>query len=267
MTATAYIKSYNVHKSNLVTVSAVVVGHDATSDEVFNSLSKATKHQLIPVRGTVRMVSKSADDLQCMVTAVMDRTRDIRPYTENHGFRSLSKNQFLDDAENIWTLSQAGDGKVFVRANELESVDDMANLMKACCSNSGATTTEQRAMISQSSNNGVGVQGGDYAQFISASGDVRFGYVAAELVTESGEDEGLLMVSSTDGESETINREDIIVSVPADQFTAEVPEYALDSKSSAGDAEVLINYWRRVLSYRPDFFAQLEARIRSYAFC
>jgi hypothetical protein len=105
----------------------------------------------------------------------------------------------------------------------------------------------------------AGVKSGDFVTFMG-KGEVMAGFVVAQ-----DEAKGAFMVlACTEDEPEVIEAFDIQERINLDADKVNYPQEA--EMSGAVDINALIAYYKRLYQYNPQYFVELERRIRSYSF-
>jgi hypothetical protein len=242
----------------LIRVVAEVV-HAAGSAEnhslVTQELNKATANKLRVVAGTFRKVSTSR--LSETISGVMTVNRESKPYTEQsvEGFKSVSSNMFMDQEKTMWRLEDTPGGKMLIKENLGERVEDMKELLSSLCSTS-AWKLEASGRLP--------AEGGDFVAFTGLAGVLRYGCVAASV---EGEDN--LLIVPIEGEAVEISKDAVTEVVDGTQLPAAVSETPSEITASARGSvgvEQLVEYYKRLYGSHPEFFNQLVERIRSRAY-
>jgi predicted transcriptional regulator len=224
--------------------------------DILASLSAACNNQFKPVQNSVKVLD--AGRVNAVVRAIMVPAIDVLPLeTAQANMQSLSKNMFLDGDENMWTLRESDSGNVVVRALTIDNPEELVDMMSSCSSAQGVDDPFTHNIINRYEQELSHVEGGDFISYFSSkSGAVVTGFVVAEV-----EDNGhtTLLALSSNQEPEQIERSAIITYISGDEIA--YPEDVKVSVSASADSNRLIQYYKQVYAYNPEYFKNIEAMI------
>lgn len=224
--------------------------------DILASLSNACGNQFTAAKNSVKVLDTGR--VNAVVRAVMVPAIDVLPLeTAQANMQSLSKNMFLDGEDNMWTLRESESGNVVVRALTIDNPEELVAMMSSC-SSVGNNDPFTHNIINKYEQELANVQGGDFISFYSSeSSSVVAGFVVAEV-----EDNGhtkLLALSSNSQTPEMIERSAVITYISGDEI--QYPEDVKVSVSASADSNRLIQYYKQVLGYNPEYFKNIEAMI------
>jgi hypothetical protein len=271
------IRDFNIIDGDSVQVTATV-GHARNNkpnpQDVMIALHNETGGCLSAVAGS--FVSLDSAPVRQVVSGVMSLSKAVLPFTdaqqlENQGFRSLSKagNMFMDAEENIWNVEETGDGKVAVRSTTIDNPEELQGLLSKCSARVSAGQDPSYFTATASSNTQTGaIPAGSFLTYVH-EGKTKFGVCVSSVYQteeESSYTGNLIVLASGEEQSATIS--DTSVVQVAGQVDYEEPEMDSVSAGNVGKSQIqgLVDYYRKVFGHRPDFFAELEKRIRGHAY-
>lgn len=268
----AFIKTHKRLGEEAIVVLAQVTGCNGDLSRVdrkefMSSLSAASENKFRVVPNSVTHMF--SDRLSSFVRAVMIPTVNIIPAPDNMStFTALSANMYVDSNDTMWALRQNADGNVLVMASEQENIDQLMDMMASCSS----TITTLRTVdpvtakaFEQHESMLTGIECDDVVSaYCSESNSVRIGSVVA--VDKRGT-EAKIIVAPFDG-GDKFESTSSAICVFVDGKEIQYPALQQTSLSSgAVDIERLVDYFRRMFSYSPEYFQTLESKIRNHAFC
>ena len=238
---------------------------DAAPEEYRAALASALGNNAVPIAGSFRWVPSSGNPA---AVGFVKANSERRPY-EYAGQKklvSLASNMLMDAADNsLWEIQSSGDNKVLVRRGN----DDLSTILQT------AKLHVQSAprLIQMAS-----VVGGE-RQFISfvdtATAEVRYGFVLSETASDDRIDVVPVAEFSTDSEATNEGVQTLPgVDDPIVIETACVIEVAtLQEPVTAGKADPkygngkqgMIDYYRDLYSYSPEYFDLVKKTIDSHA--
>lgn len=231
-------------------------------------VSASCNREYLPVQGAASVLE--AGKTSTYVRTIMTRMQDIVPLAQAdtaNEFRALSSNMYMDKSERMWSLrTNEGGEQVLVRSSE---ANDNADLIDMIRSVSGASTLNinatlphvAQAMSIHDAQLAAAV-GGDMASYVSQSGELKVGFIAARVT----DDNSVLMVDEA-GESEQVSALSMVAILSGDELDQNhMP--AVDSVSAAAGIDVpkLLDYYAKVYRYSPDYYAKLATIIKNYSF-
>lgn len=270
----AKIRDYQVINGDHVLVTASVnhqVDAQINPADVLISLHNATGGRLSAVAGS--FVTLGEEPVRTIVQGVMSMSRAVIPFSDNleqQGFRSLSSNMFLDQNEQIWSVQEGENGgKVCVRSNAIDNPEELQGLLAKCTTTISAGA-DPSYFTAVASGQVATPNGGDFLTFVD-SGQTKFGVVVASVYENEQADSytGDVIVLASDGDQEVkISDAQIVANVGAVNYEDLPEELAATAAGNVGKSQIgqMVDYYKKVFSYRPDFFKQLEQRIRQHSY-
>ena len=278
------MNSVRIHSQEVTGGSATILasiyrkpGSQVDVTEFRAELQRQAQNKMYALAGSFTVVDEGPQRL--IVRGHMVPAREILPFKENmQGFSSLSRNVYQDEEEQMWSLKQVDGGQFLIRANVIDDPAEIQSLMQSCSSDVASGTDRiYFASVSKAHENAASVSAGD-AVLYAHSGDLRFGVVMASVSSEEGQDDTLLVFNHANDTVDVVGREQIALAsevgtqVPA--ATLVIPEHiqcpnlqmaaAASEQSTAVNA--LVDYWKKVWGYGPDYFAAFENIIRGHTF-
>lgn len=256
----------DVHSVALVQV--IHANGEDIRDNFAASVSAVAKNDLNVVPGTSVVIEQGRD--VTMVRTLMQRTEEAIPLESASaaGIISVSGNMYMGADERFWTLRSSESGDVLVRDSMANDNEELINMIRSVSSASPTTLRSQMpetaAAFARFESQLKTATGGDMVAYLSKSGTMEVGFVAAE-VEDLGETSYLVVPAS--GEEERVTSRSFVTILDGSDLEASAFP-ALDSVSAALGVDVnkLVDYYRKVFSYRPEYFAMLEQRIRQHSF-
>ncbi|QQO90330.1 hypothetical protein pEaSNUABM5_00188 [Erwinia phage pEa_SNUABM_5] len=229
------------------------------------SVSAATDREYMSVSGSASIIDDGRTHTYARV--IMQRMQDVKDVAEVTEMRALSKNMYLDQNERMWTIRKSESGQDVLVRNQ--DINDNAELLEMLRSVSSATPEQLRSQNPEVAhlyaNHNLllaGAVGGDMVSFVSNSGEVKVGFVAAQVT-----DDNSFLVVDREGNEEQITSKSMVALVDGDELDPkQFPQ--LDSLSAAGgvDTQKLLDYYAQVFRYAPEYYEQLAARILAHNF-
>lgn len=229
-------------------------------------VSASCNREYLPVPGATTMVTEGKTE--SFVRTIMNRMQDIVPLADmGDKFQALSKNMYMDQSERLWDLRMSDSGEqVLVRQSE---ASDNADLIAMIRSTSGASNVNLNAQLPEVARSISHIElvlasatGGDMISYVSESGDLKVGFVAANVT-----DDNSLLVVDLEGKEEQINSMSMVSVLSGDELDeAHMP--AVDSVSAAGGVNVqkLLDYYAQVYRYSPAYYDKVATIIRGHSF-
>jgi hypothetical protein len=236
------------------------------ANAVMASLSQAArgKFRVLPESVVVTDTGRVVNSIR----AIMVPTINVIPAPENmNGFTALSNNMYVDSHDSMWGLRETPAGRFLVMADEASNIDQLMDMMASCSSSVEDLRAGSPAVaksIAEHELRLTGVEQGDVVSYYSSlSNTLRVGAVVDASTAEFTQH---VTVAPLDGtESEAISTSAVAVYV--DHREIDYPQDVSLSAVGSPDVERLVDYYRRMFSYAPEYFRMLESRIRSHAFC
>lgn len=271
------LRDYKIIDGDSVQVTATVnhARHSAPSaQDVMIALHNETGGRLSAVAGS--FVNLANEPVRQIISGVMSLSKAVLPFENveqltDQGFRSLSKagNMFMDQDENIWNVQETGDGKVAVRSNTIDNPEELQGLLSKCSATMTAGQDPSYFTATASANTDTGaIPAGSFLTFVH-EGVTKFGVCVASVFENESESSytGKLIALASDAEDSVTISDNAVVNV-AGQVNYEEPPMESESAGNVGKSEIqkLVIYYRKVYGHRPDFFRELEKRIRGHAY-
>lgn len=182
-------------------------------------------------------------------------------------FKAIAANMFMsnDESQSLWALRTTATGQVLVKAADNDAdVAVMKQLM--ACASTDYNAFEHRDIGAENAQIRASVEGGDLVTYVSqTSADLQMGIATASIDNEDGTDAHMIAVVRPNGQSETINREMIVVAGTFEPDDEDIKE-AQTATAGAMDIERFNSYYARVFARRPAYFEAFMQRVRSYVF-
>lgn len=258
----------SINQNQCVVLAQVVhaAGEDIT-DNYGAVLSESTQREYMPVDGASVIID--AGKTHSYVRTIMQRATDILPLEDAREMQALSANMYMDKSKRMWAVrrSESG-GDILVRTSDINDNDELLDMIRSVSSVNPAgirgTLPDVARAFDKYNLDLAGTQGGDFITYVSESGALTAGFVVAQI-----QDMGNVTyhVVDKEGNEETITSLSMVACINGDQIDErQYPD--MDSVSAAGSATVekLVNYYRQVYSYSPDYLSKLETIIRNHGF-
>lgn len=269
---TTKIRDFAVIDGNHVMVTASV--HHARNTEVnpkdvMVSLHNETQGKLSAVAGS--FVKIGNEPVRTLVQGVMSLSHAVLPVSDNmekHGFKAIASNIFMDQDENIWNVEEAEGGKVAVRSNTIDNPDELQGLL-AKCSTEQVAGTDPFYFESVASAQVDAPESGSFCTFVQ-EGKTVFGVVVSSVFeTEDPRSyTGEVVVLANGADQPTKIDDKLLVANAGHIDYPEVEELESAAAGNVGKSQIdqMVDYYRKVFGHSPEFFAQLEQRIRKHTF-
>lgn len=243
----------NVHDFEIITptLAKVVVNFntaDRTVEEARTAIAAAFENQLIGIEGSFRSLKTN---LQAAV-GFMRTNREVKEYkAEMAGkYKTMSSNLLMDpEDQSLWEVKSSPNGNKYIVRQDQE---DLSELL-VTSSVRGPRTPSLSVLATAT------VAPNEYLAFVNPRlEEMGYGYV----VEDKGEE---LVIASRDGKmmiNETINKNLIVEAAwlnGNDKFKAVAAPSNLNNKSA------MLEYYKQVFSYSPEYFTKLEEIINSHA--
>lgn len=242
------------------------VGEDI-SDNFAGVVSESTSREFIPVAGATVNITEGRT--QSFVRTIMQRATDIKPLEDAREMQALSANMYMDKSKRMWAVRHSESGQdILVRTSDMNDSGELLEMIRSVSNVNPAgirgTNPDVARAMDRFNLDLAGAQGGDMVSYVSESGDLRVGFIVAEVT--DGEMHGFSVVDKA-GNAEVISSLSMVCLLNGDEIEERhFPE--MDSVSAAGNATVekLVNYYRQVFSYSPEYMDKLETIIRNHGF-
>jgi len=242
-----------------------VASAGATKDQVFNGI-KAQFKGVTPIHGS--FVSLAAEPtlhhFEGIVGVVSERV--VVNDANRESFKAVAANMYMDDSENLWTLRKTAAGEVMVKSVCADDTLVMQQLL--ACATHDHNDFLNKNLHMESAQDRAMVQGGDLIAYVSQqSADLQMGIACASIENEDGSPTPEIYVTRPNGQSETVNREMIVVTAGTVELEEqESKDSAEIAVASAADVDRFSSFYSRVFARRPAFFEEFMTRVRSHVF-
>lgn len=237
---------------------------------VAQAISQSFDNKIAPVEYSFDSLSSSP--MGERITGVVRVNTEAIPVEDaaKKGFKSVSSNIFFDTEDKMWSLQKSASGEILVKNTGIEDESALHDLLGLQCMAAGARSLsnyEGTAMKSLSAAQNA-AEGGDFIDFINASGQVQSGFVVASV---SG-DESLVVLGVNDEDGVEISRSSVlqrhdVSTFPDPEFSEqEQVEHTLSISRGAVDVNFLLDYYKKVYRRSPEFYKKFADRVRSHAF-
>lgn len=263
----AYIKQIeSISGNQAVALMQVVHGPgESIADNYGAAVSESTDREYMVVPGS--SVEINSGRTQTFVRSVLTRMQDVKDVAEIGQMRSVSKNMYMDKSDRLWTLRKSESGEqVLVRNQDISDNDDLLEMLRSVSSATPAQLASQNPELSRMLNayqaDLSGAQGGDMISYVSESGDLRVGFVAAQVT-----DDNSFLVVDKNGVEEQISSLSMVAVLDGNELDEkQFPQ--IDSLSAAGgvDVDKLLAYYAQVFRYSPEYYEKMADIIRNHSF-
>lgn len=264
--ATATVGAFHKLGNGLAKVLMTVVhkGDSHKNPETMREVIAATFGQKMEaVASTFRTVD--AGPLSTSVVGIVRVRTEAVAFDESvssEDFRCVSSNIFIDNEEQMWSLRAGTNGKMLVKNTGIGDDESLHELLTAKCSAYQGGAADMVAHCS------VEPQAGQLFTFISASGELSFGYVIASTDIDS------VPVATLDNPEAVPVLKSAMIDLINDQnieqpalSTEEQINITVSTSRGVVDVNQIVAYYKRVYGHNANFFKELESRIRSHSFC
>lgn len=223
---------------------------DATRKECEQAVAALFDGLAAPVEGSFRPIRSGG--LPAYVGFIR-ANREVKNLTDEiqASLKVVSSNLLLDKADDsLWEIKQgpSGDRYLCKQGNE-----DLAELVAASVSTQFGVPNLNRVMASLPSPM-------EYAAFVNPeSEEVQFGYVIA---SEGGK---VQIAKRVNGEVNEVEVDATLLVEVASFKNAEIHK-EVAAPSAQGDKAAMKDYYKRLYSYNPEYYAQVEKMIDQHAF-
>ena len=180
-------------------------------------------------------------------------------YDENpQGFRSISRNMFMDDVDNsMWKLVENNGNRVLVRNNSVETDEDIETLLSTSSNVTHRSTKEFKLLCSSIP---ACPKVGTLLSF--ASEDTCLGFVVDNSVA------GYVGVLTASGEPQYITAQQIVTTYDVKSMNLNIPQVSesLSSISTKPSIDTVIAFYRKIFGYNKEFMDAFEKEIRGHRF-
>lgn len=237
----ANLHDYQVTKNPSVV--KVICTFNSTSDRL--SMHHAVAHlfngNASPVEGSFRQISTNGNPA---FVGFIAANREIKDYNEAEvaKMKVMASNLLMDLADtSLWQVKESGKDKYLCRHAD----EDLSELVVMA-------RVHQRGLPAVSGLAVADINRSEYIAFVDTNtAEVRYGYVVA------AEDNIIEVLPSDSEELETIEPEAVVESVFLNKTDVLAAE-GVSQPSNAADKNAMLDYYKKLYSYNPDYYVELE---------
>jgi hypothetical protein len=269
----AKINSATPISGGAIVIVSVSHGRDQViSPEQFRAeMQNVAGHKMTALAGSFQVIESGP--FRKLVRGAMVPTREVIPFNRDNmrGFHSLSASIYQDESENMWQLKQDSSGDYLVKANNIDDIADIEQLMASLSSSPiPGSDNAYFSAVASVQEEVKSAKGGDFITYFN-KGALCGGIVVASL-SEENDDESLVVLHGKEEAVDVIDHsqvtsiQDNIESVSCAGLTLNVPEHLASQSASASETiEKLVSYYQKVYGHNATFFSKLEQQIRGHA--
>lgn len=264
----AFIKQIDQLNDNQ-SVAIVQVTHNVgenIADNFGAIVSASCNREYAPVAGATTVIEPGKTT--SFVRTILNRMQDIIPVSQmGDEFQALSKNMYMDKSERMWAVRRSESGEdVLVRESDANDNSELIDMIRSVSGAANVNLASSMPTLAQAiaRHNLVlaGAVGGDMVSFVSNSGDLKVGFVAANVT-----DDNTFLVVDEQGNEEQISSMSMVAVLSGDELDEKhFPQ--VDSVSAAAGVDVpkLLSYYAQVFRYSPDYYAKIAGIIKGHSF-
>ena len=264
----AFIKQIDPLNDNQ-SVAIVQVTHNVgenIADNFGAIVSASCNREYMPVAGASSMIEQGKTT--SFVRTILNRMQDVIPVSQmGDEFQALSKNMYMDKSERMWAVRRSESGEdVLVRESSANDNSELIDMIRSVSGASAVTLSSSMPTlahaIAQNELVLAGAVGGDMVSFVSNSGDLKVGFVAANVT-----DDNTFLVVDEQGNEEQISSMSMVAVLSGTELDErQFPE--IDSVSAAAGVDVpkLLDYYAKVFRYSPEYYGKIAAIIKGHSF-
>lgn len=229
-------------------------------------VSASCNREYMPVEGASSMIEQGKTT--SFVRTILNRMQDVIPVSQmGDEFQALSKNMYMDKSERMWAIRRSESGEdVLVRESSANDNVELIDMIRSVSGASAVSLSTSMPTLAQAiARNDLilaGAVGGDMISFVSNSGDLKVGFVAANVT-----DDNTFLVVDEQGQEEQISSMSMVAVLSGNELDErQFPE--IDSVSAAAGVDVpkLLDYYAKVFRYSPDYYGKIAAIIKGHSF-
>lgn len=224
--------SHRKMSDGIYDISAIVTVDDRNG--VAASFREATKGRMAMIKGTYRTLPSSGDK-RCRFVAGPSST--FKAYADSASMVSLGNGQFVDTAENIWSVLEDGGQRHLV----LQSSDDLAEILESFKMRKGAIGVTSTDMAKE-----VQCVTGDFASMIEPDGTLVYGFIGRDK-------QGTVLYDSVNKKEHRVDSARV---VEAEYLGNQSPDVAT---LQSGDLAVVWAYLSKV--FPPEYISKYKAAV------
>lgn len=252
-------------------------GASINPEEFRSELQSRAGNKMFALAGSFTILDDGPQ--RVIVRGHMVPAHEVLPFqADMQGFKSLSRNVYQDEDENMWSLKDTGNGQFLIRANVIDDPSEIQQLMQSCSSAVPVGTDRlYHSCVAQAQANVDSVVANDAVLYAQA-GELRFGIVLATASSDEGDNDTLIVLNPAHDTVDVVGRTQVAaaaaVGTVVDQETLVIPENLqqpqINMEAAASEqsdtVNKLVDYWKKVWGYGPDYFAAFERAIRGHTF-
>lgn len=286
-TVTANVVDFQVLSPTLAKVVATFNTLEATREDLHDAVCAAMKNTAMPVRNSFRALSSYGNPAMVGFVAL---NRETKPFTEAAAAKmtALASNMLMDAVDDsLWEVrSDGAGGKMLCRQQD---GDAMRGLLETARVRAPRAPKLENVM--------AGVDAGNFTAFIDPATDsLRFGYVLATDLEITAPPVSGIDLDAVGNEAVEIIPLDSIVDNESDELTGEgnrVAERLVEDQapvivpasllvecaelngsdrvaevaapSNVFNKQAMLDYYKQMYSYAPDYYNKLAAIINNHA--
>ena len=229
-------------------------------------VSASCNREYTPVEGASSMIEQGKTT--SFVRTILNRMQDVIPVSQmGDEFQALSKNMYMDKSERMWAIRRSESGEdVLVRESSANDNVELIDMIRSVSGASAVSLSTSMPTLAQAiARNDLilaGAVGGDMVSFVSNSGDLKVGFVAANVT-----DDNTFLVVDEQGNEEQISSMSMVAVLSGNELDErQFPE--IDSVSAAAGVDVpkLLDYYAKVFRYSPEYYGKIASIIKGHSF-
>lgn len=229
-------------------------------------VSASCNREYMPVEGASSMIEQGKTT--SFVRTILNRMQDVIPVSQmGDEFQALSKNMYMDKSERMWAIRRSESGEdVLVRESSANDNVELIDMIRSVSGASAVSLSTSMPTLAQAIARNelilAGAVGGDMVSFVSNSGALKVGFVAASVT-----DDNTFLVVDEQGQEEQISSMSMVAVLSGNELDErQFPE--IDSVSAAAGVDVpkLLDYYAKVFRYSPDYYSKIASIIKGHSF-
>jgi len=229
-------------------------------------VSASCNREYMPVEGASSMIEQGKTT--SFVRTILNRMQDVIPVSQmGDEFQALSKNMYMDKSERMWAIRRSESGEdVLVRESSANDNVELIDMIRSVSGASAVSLSTSMPTLAQAiARNDLilaGAVGGDMVSFVSNSGALKVGFVAANVT-----DDNTFLVVDEQGNEEQISSMSMVAVLSGNELDErQFPE--IDSVSAAAGVDVpkLLDYYAKVFRYSPEYYGKIASIIKGHSF-
>lgn len=229
-------------------------------------VSASCNREYMPVEGASSMIEQGKTT--SFVRTILHRMQDVIPVSQmGDEFQALSKNMYMDKSERMWAIRRSESGEdVLVRESSANDNVELIDMIRSVSGASAVSLSTSMPTLAQAiARNDLilaGAVGGDMVSFVSNSGTLKVGFVAANVT-----DDNTFLVVDEQGNEEQISSMSMVAVLSGNELDErQFPE--IDSVSAAAGVDVpkLLDYYAKVFRYSPEYYGKIASIIKGHSF-